>query len=45
VLGGEINFGSDENEVVFVDKAGEHGIDRADKLMVALKILENAKRL
>ncbi len=45
VLGGEINFGSDENEVVFVDKAGEHGIDRADKLTVALKILENAKRL
>lgn len=45
VLGGEINFGSDENEVVFVDKTGEHGIDRADKLTVALKILENAKRL
>jgi phosphopantothenoylcysteine decarboxylase/phosphopantothenate--cysteine ligase len=45
VLGGEISFGSDENEVVFVDKAGEHGIDRADKLTVALKILENAKRL
>jgi phosphopantothenoylcysteine decarboxylase/phosphopantothenate--cysteine ligase len=45
VLGGKINFGSDENEVVFVDKAGEHGIDRAGKLTVALKILENAKRL
>lgn len=45
VLGGEINFGSDQNEVIFVDKTGEYGIDRADKLTVALKILENAKRL
>lgn len=45
VLGGEINFGSDENEVVFVDKEGENRLKRADKLSVALEILESAKRL
>lgn len=45
VLGGEIGFGSDENEVIFVDKNGETKIDRADKLKIAFEILENAKRL
>jgi phosphopantothenoylcysteine decarboxylase / phosphopantothenate---cysteine ligase len=45
VLGGEINFGSDENEVVFVGKNGETKIAKADKLTVALQILENAKKL
>jgi len=45
VLGGEINFGSDENEVIFVDKNGETHIGRADKLTVALSILDSAKKL
>jgi len=45
ILGKDINFGSDENEVVFVNKNGETLIDRADKLTVAISILENAKKL
>ncbi len=45
VLGDEINFGSDENEVIFVNKEGENRLKRADKLSVALEILESAKRL
>lgn len=45
VLGGEINFGSDENEVVFVHKGGETKIQRADKLTVAFEILESAKKV
>ena len=45
VLGGDINFGSDENEVTIVDKNGETQIQKADKLSVALKILEGVKKL
>ncbi len=45
VLGGDINFGSDENEVTIVDKNGETQIQKADKLGVALKILEGVKKL
>jgi len=45
VLGGDINFGSDENEVVFVTQKDEIKIEKADKLSVAFAILENAKRL
>jgi len=45
VLGEGVDFGSDENEVTVFDKNGESKIERADKLFVALQILECAKRL
>lgn len=45
VLGGSVDFGSDENEVTVFDRNGESKIEKADKLIVALQILECAKRL
>lgn len=45
VLGGDINFGSDENEVLFLADSFSRQIDRGDKLKVAFEILELAKKL
>lgn len=45
VLGGDINFGSTENEVEFLAHEFSQKIDRGDKLQVALRILELAKKL
>ncbi len=45
VLGGGVDFGSDENEVTVFDRNGESKIEKAGKLIVALQILECAKRL
>jgi phosphopantothenoylcysteine decarboxylase/phosphopantothenate--cysteine ligase len=45
VLGESVDFGSDENEVTVFDKNGESKIEKANKLFVALEILECAKRL
>ncbi len=39
------SFGTDENEITFITKEQEKPLGKADKLILALKIIESAKVL
>ncbi len=39
------SFGTDENEITFITKEQEKPLGKADKLTLALKIIETAKAL
>jgi phosphopantothenoylcysteine decarboxylase / phosphopantothenate---cysteine ligase len=45
ILGGGVGFGSDENEVCWMDETGEVLIEKDDKFAVALKIVDLAEGL
>jgi phosphopantothenoylcysteine decarboxylase/phosphopantothenate--cysteine ligase len=45
ILGAEVGFGSDENEIIFITQESEKMISKADKLSVSFEIAKQIKQL